>query len=99
MPSQFAMIVRSSETLAGYRGFFHHEVDGKMEIEIGYRLDSPCWNRGLTSEAARTVRDHGFRDLNLDYVIWSIHTEHTPSLRLVANNGMILARKTTLRGF
>ncbi len=24
MPSQFAMIVRSSETLAGYCGFFHH---------------------------------------------------------------------------
>ena len=40
MPSQFAMIVRSSETLAGYCGFFHHEVDSKMEIEIGYRLDS-----------------------------------------------------------
>jgi ribosomal-protein-alanine N-acetyltransferase len=62
MPSQFAMIVRSSETPAGYCGFFHHEVDGKMEIEIGYRLDSACWNRGLASEAARTVRDHGFRD-------------------------------------
>jgi len=66
MPSQFAMIVRSSETLAGYCGFFHHEVDSKMEIEIGYRLDSAFWNRGLASEAARTVRDHGFRDLKLD---------------------------------
>src|SRR5207248_8675876 len=53
MPSQFAMIVRSSETLAGYCGFFHHEVDGKIEIEIGYRLDSAFWNRGLASEAAR----------------------------------------------
>ena len=61
MPSQFAMIVRSSETLAGYCGFFHHEVDSKMEIEIGYRLDSGCWNRGLAGEAARTVRDHGSR--------------------------------------
>jgi ribosomal-protein-alanine N-acetyltransferase len=78
MPSQFAMIVRSSETLAGYCGFFHREVDGKMEIEIGYRLDSACWNRGLASEAARTVRDHGFRDLKLDYVISLIHPEKSP---------------------
>ena len=35
LPSQFAMIIRSSGALVGYCGFFHHEVDGKMEIEIG----------------------------------------------------------------
>jgi [ribosomal protein S5]-alanine N-acetyltransferase len=99
MPSQFAMIVRSSETLAGYCGFFHHEVDGKMEIEIGYRLDSACWNRGLASEAARTVRDHGFRDLKLDYVISLIHPENHPSRRVAEKNGMILERETTFRGF
>ena len=72
------MIVRSSETLVGYCGFFHHEVDGKMEIEIGYRLDSAFWNRGLASEAARTVRDHGFRDLKLDYVISLIPSRKSP---------------------
>ena len=99
MPSQFAMIVRSSERLAGYCGFFHHEVDGKMEIEIGYRLDSAFWNRGLASEAARTVRDHGFRDLKLDYVISLIHPENHPSRRVAEKNGMILERETTFRGF
>jgi ribosomal-protein-alanine N-acetyltransferase len=99
MPSQFAMIVRSSETLAGYCGFFHHEVDGKMEIEIGYRLDSNFWNRGLTTEAARAVRDHGFRDLKLDYVISLIHPENHPSRRVAEKNGMILERETTFRGF
>ena len=93
------MIVRSSETLAGYCGFFHHEVDGKMEIEIGYRLDSALWNRGIASEAARAIRDHGFRDLNLDYVISLIHPENHPSLRVAAKNGMILERETTFRGF
>jgi ribosomal-protein-alanine N-acetyltransferase len=99
MPSQFAMIVRSSETFAGYCGFFHHEVDGKMEIEIGYRLDSGCCNRGLASEAARTVRDHGFRDLKLDYVISLIHPENHPSRRVAEKNGMILERETTFRRF
>ena len=48
-----------------------------MEIEIGYRLDSAFWNRGLASEATRTVRDHGFRHLKLDYVISLIHPEIT----------------------
>ena len=99
LPSQFAMILRSSGTLAGYCGFFHHEVDGKMEIEIGYRLDSAFWNCGLTTEAARAVRDHGFRDLKLEYVISLIHPENHPSRRVAEKNGLTLERETTFRGF
>jgi [ribosomal protein S5]-alanine N-acetyltransferase len=50
LPSQFAMIVRSSGALAGYCGFFHQEVDGVNEIEIGYRLQRDFSNRGLTTK-------------------------------------------------
>ena len=99
LPSQFAMIMRSSRALLGYCGFFHHEVDGKMEIEIGYRLDSSFWNLGLTTEAAHAVRDHGFRDLNLDYVISLIQPGNLPSRRVAEKNGMTLERETTFRGF
>jgi RimJ/RimL family protein N-acetyltransferase len=99
MPSQFAMIVRSSETLAGYCGFFHQEVDGKMEIEIGYRLQRGFWNRGLATEAARAVRDHGFRDLKLERAVSLIHPENHASRRVAEKNGMILQRKTTFRSF
>src|SRR5213080_5176214 len=99
LPSQFAMIVRSSGTLAGYCGFFHHEVDGKMEIEIGYRLQRDFWNRGLTTEAARAARDHGFRDLMLERVISLIHPENLPSRRVAEKNGMTLERETMFRGF
>jgi len=99
LPSQFAMIVRSSGTLAGYCGFFHHEVDGAKEIEVGYRLQRDFWNRGLTTEAARAVRDHGFRDLKLERVISLIHPENQASRRVAEKNGMILERETTYKGF
>jgi [ribosomal protein S5]-alanine N-acetyltransferase len=99
LPSQFAMIVRSSGALVGYCGFFHHEVDAKMEIEIGYRLNPTFWNRGFTTEAARAVRDYGFRDLKLDYVISLIHPENVPSRRVAEKNGMTLERETIFRGF
>ena len=99
LPSQFAMVIRSSGILAGYCGFFHHEVDGKMEIEIGYRLDSAFWNHGLTTEAAHAVRDHGFRDLKLERVISLIHPENHASRRVAEKNGMILERETTFKGF
>ena len=99
LPSQFAMLLRTSPALVGYCGFFHHEVDGKMEVEIGYRLDSAFWNGGLTSEAARAVRDHGFRELKLEYVISLIHPENLASRRVAENTEMTMERETTFRGF
>src|SRR5438132_7788561 len=99
MLSQFAMIVRSNETLVGYCGFFHQEVDSKMEIEIGYRLQRDFWNRGLATEAARAVRDHGVRDLKLEYLISLIHPDNQASRRVAEKNGMTLERETTFRGF
>jgi ribosomal-protein-alanine N-acetyltransferase len=99
LPSQFAMILRSDDTLIGYCGFLHQEVDSKKEIEIGYRLDRDFWNRGLTTEAARAVRDHGFGDLKLERVISLIHPENHASRRVAEKNGMILEKETTFRGF
>jgi hypothetical protein len=49
LPSQFAVIMRSNGTLVGYCGFFHHEVDKREEIEIGYRLHPAYWNQGLAT--------------------------------------------------
>src|SRR5207247_2379530 len=98
LPSQFAMIFRSSGTVLGYCGFFHHEVDGRNEIEIGYRMQREFWNCGLTTEAARAVRDHGFRQLRLERVISLIHLDNYASRRVAEKNGMVLERKTTFRG-
>jgi RimJ/RimL family protein N-acetyltransferase len=81
LPSQFAVIMRSNGTLVGYCGFFHHEVDKREEIEIGYRLHPAYWNRGLATEAAQAVRNHAFRDLKLPRVISLIHVDNIPSRR------------------
>ncbi|PYI47181.1 MAG: hypothetical protein DMF10_07415, partial [Verrucomicrobia bacterium] len=59
IPSQFAVIPRGKDTIIGYCGFFYHPEHGIEDIEIGYRLNPDYWNRGLITEAARTVRDHG----------------------------------------
>lgn len=99
LPSQFAVIVRETGTLIGYCGFLHQEVDGEAELEIGYRLDPHFWNRGLATEAARAVRDHAFRDLQLDRVISLIHPENHASRRVTEKNGMTVEKRTTFRGF
>jgi RimJ/RimL family protein N-acetyltransferase len=98
MPSQFAVVPRSGHAVIGYCGFHHHpEVPG--EVEIGYRLHPDYWNRGLTTEAARAVRDHAFADLKLRRVISLIHPENIPSRRVAEKNGMKVEKEITFRGF
>jgi ribosomal-protein-alanine N-acetyltransferase len=99
LPSQFAAIDRADNRLIGYCGFFHQQVDGTNEIEIGYRLHPDYWGRGLATEAARAVRDHAFTDLKLPRVISLIHPDNHPSRRVAEKNGMKLEKETVFRGF
>ena len=98
MPSQFAVVPCGEDALVGYCGFFHH-AEVPEEVEIGYRLHPDYWNRGLITEAARAVRDHGFRDLKLSRVISLIHPENMPSRRVAEKNGMKVEKEITFRGF
>jgi RimJ/RimL family protein N-acetyltransferase len=98
-PSQFAVIVRTETKLIGYCGFFRQLVDDIEEIELGYRLDSKYWGRGLATEAAGAVRDHAFNDLKLDHVISLIHPDNIASRRVAEKTGMTVEKKTTFKGF
>jgi RimJ/RimL family protein N-acetyltransferase len=99
IPSQFAVVPRGQDAIIGYCGFFYHPEHGIEDIEIGYRLNPDYWNRGLITEAARAVRDHGFRDYNLSRVISLVHPENTPSCRIATKNGMKAEKEITFRGF
>jgi ribosomal-protein-alanine N-acetyltransferase len=97
-PSPFAVVLRGNNEVLGYCGFLHHP-EVPEEVEIGYRLHPDHWNRGLTTEAARAVRDHGFRDWKLSRVISLIHPENIPSRRVAEKNGMKIEKEITFRGF
>jgi len=99
IPSQFAVIPRGEKKFVGYCGFFHHPEHGIDDVEIGYRLHPAYWNRGLITEAARAVRDHGFRDLKLSRVISLVHPENIPSRRVAEKNGMTVEKEIIFRGF
>ena len=98
-PAPFAVTVKSSGTLIGYCGFLHQQVDGVDEVEIGYRLHPDFWNKGLATDAAVAVRDHGFRDLKLQRVISLIHPDNAPSRRVAEKNGMTVEKETVFKGF
>jgi RimJ/RimL family protein N-acetyltransferase len=99
LPSQFAVILRESECLIGFCGFFAQTVDGVEELEIAYRLDSSSWGQGIGTEAARAVREHAFAELKLPRVISLIHPDNIASRRVAEKNGMIPEKETVFRGF
>ena len=99
IPSQFAVVPRDGDTPIAYCGFFYHPEHQIEDIEIGYRLHPDYWNRGLITEAARAVRDHGFRDWKLSRVVSLIHPENIPSRRVAEKNGMQVEKEITFRGF
>jgi RimJ/RimL family protein N-acetyltransferase len=99
LPSQFGVTFRENDRLIGYCGFFPQIVDEIEELEIGYRIDSAYWGRGLATEAARAVRDHAFNDLHLPRVISLIHPDNIASRRVAEKNGMTPEKETIFRGF
>jgi len=99
IPSQFAVVPRGENAIVGYCGFFYHPEHAIEDIEIGYRLHPEYWNRGLITEAACAVRDHGFHDWKLLRVISLIHPENIPSRRVAEKNGMTVEKEITFRGF
>ncbi len=98
-PAPFAILPRTEQQLLGYCGFFCQVVDGKEELELGYRVHPAYWNRGLATEAARAVTHHGFEVLGLDRTISLIHPDNHASRRVAEKNGMTLERATTFKGF
>lgn len=98
LPSPFAVILRENPSVLGYCGFLHHP-EVADDLEIGYRLDSAYWNRGLITEAARAVRDHAFVDLKLPRVISLVHPDNIPSRRVAEKIGMTVEKRITFRGF
>jgi RimJ/RimL family protein N-acetyltransferase len=98
LPSPFAVVLLENDDVLGYCGFLHH-AEVPEEVEIGYRLDPAYWNRGLTTEAARAVRDYAFVGLKLPRVISLIHPENVPSRRVAEKIGLMPEREITFRGF
>jgi len=57
-------------------------------IEIGYRYVPEAWGRGVATEAARAVLDHGFRGLGFDPIVAVAHPDNLASCRVLEKIGM-----------
>jgi RimJ/RimL family protein N-acetyltransferase len=85
----WAIIEKSSEAVIGYCGLFHFpDINGREEIEIGYRLARKQWGKGYATEAALAVRDNAFNSLGMRRLICMVDPHNTRSVRVAEKLGM-----------
>jgi [ribosomal protein S5]-alanine N-acetyltransferase len=81
-------ILEDSGEFVGQCGLTVQEVEGKNEVEIGYLFLREFWGRGLATEAARAVRDHGFHTLGYARLISLIDPGNLASRRVAEKIGL-----------
>ena len=85
----YAVVVRTTGTLIGYCGLFHcDDINGRPEVEIGYRLIRSAWGLGYASEAAQAVCSYAHTTLGITRLIAMIDPGNVASIRVAQKLGM-----------
>ena len=96
----WAVVEKVSGETIGYCGLFHYaDVNGRPEIEIGYRLARAWWGRGYATEAVSAARDYAFTTLGLPRLIALIDPANVASLRVAEKAGLRFEAEAMLPGY
>ncbi len=90
----WAVIRKTDETFMGICGLLSQEIDGKTEIEVGYRLSDEFWKQGYGTEAAWGCILYAKDTLKTASVISLIRAINKPSIRVAKKNGFKLEKET-----
>lgn len=63
-------------------------ADEGPEVEIGYRFVQNAWGKGYASEAAAAIRDHAFRETDLQEIVAVSHPENKASHAVLKKIGL-----------
>jgi RimJ/RimL family protein N-acetyltransferase len=95
----WAVVAKPERRAIGFGGLTRFDdIDGRVEIEIGYRLARAFWGRGLATEAVAAVRDHAFGVLCLPRLVAIIDPQNGPSIRIADKTGLRYEKDVLFRG-
>jgi|SRR5579872_2852615 len=94
-----ATIHKENGRFIGRCGLLWQVIDSAQEVEVAYMIDRPYWGRGLGTEAARALKEHGFRDFGFRRLISLIDPENVASIRVAEKNGMHYERDVEFEGY
>lgn len=96
----YAVTEQDAQKIIGYCGLFYFpDINGKEEVEIGYRLGRSTWGQGYATEASSAVRDFALDDLRLQRLIALIDPGNIASVRVAKKLGMQYEKKVMLEGY
>ncbi|MEI4771453.1 GNAT family N-acetyltransferase [Psychrobacillus sp. FJAT-51614] len=72
----------------GQCGIVPQEVDGVIEMEIGYLFVRRVWGKGYATEAALACKNYGFNQLKLNKMVSLIDKNNIPSIKVAERIGM-----------
>ena len=87
----FAAVLRETSELVGFVGVKHVAVDLPFApcFDIGWRLGSQWWGRGLATEGALAALRHGFDVLRLEEIVSFTVPANVRSRRVMERMGMV----------
>ena len=96
----YAALEQSGEQVIGYCGLFYFpDINGRPEVEIGYRLARSTWGQGYATEASCLVRDYALDILNIKRLIAIIDPSNAASIRVAEKIGMRYEADVMLEGY
>ena len=72
--------------------------DKCLELEMAYLLAKEYWGRGLATEAARAIRDYGFREVNCDRLVSLIDHDNIASQKVALKTGLTYEQDIQIEG-
>jgi RimJ/RimL family protein N-acetyltransferase len=89
--------LRETGEFVGDCGLTPQEVEGVVEVEIGYHVRAVLHGRGYATEAAAACRDHARDTLGVERLIAITHPENRPSQRVAEKIGLRYEREAVYR--
>ncbi|WFF41557.1 N-acetyltransferase [Salinicola endophyticus] len=86
--AMWALEDKARRVLLGFCGLGPTELNGREEIELGYRLARRAWSAGLATEAASAALRYGFEQCGLDSIMAIVDIDHRASARVAQKIGM-----------
>ena len=90
-----ALIHKETNDFIGQCGLLTQEVNGKIEIEVGYHIFKQYRGQGFATEAAKLFIDFAFNNNLTNSVISIIDIRNLKSQRVAEKNSLNKERKTT----
>lgn len=84
----WALTDRQTGAFIGQCGLLVQDIDGNIELEIGYSLNPSSWGKGYATEAAIACKEYVMKHQLAPSIISIIHVDNVPSQKVAERNGM-----------